>query len=143
MPEVAAKRSQTGESSRRITGACFNPTWSPDGKQLACATEAVAFTPTSRGRMSSLLVVDVDSGAERRLLENDAVQPDWSPNGYRVAYWGMVGESAQRDLFTIDPNAEKPVETVVRVPNMTSRAFFTPTHRNQGDLYDRRNVWGG
>ncbi|HEX2059386.1 MAG TPA: protein kinase [Thermoanaerobaculia bacterium] len=107
----------TGESARRITGSCFDPSWSPDGKQLACATEAVAFTPTSRGRMSSLLVVDVDSGAERRLLESDAVQPDWSPNGHRIAYWSISGDAAQRDIWTIDPRAKDPRQSIVRVTN--------------------------
>ncbi len=46
-------------------------------------------------------------------------------------------------VLTSDNYARMVVETVVRVPNMTSRAFFTPTHRNESDLYDRRNVWGG
>jgi serine/threonine protein kinase/Tol biopolymer transport system component len=107
----------TGESSRRITESCFNPTWSPDGKQLACAAEAVTFTPTSRGRMSSLYVVDVASGTQRRLLESDAVQPAWSPNGHRIAYWSIAGDGAQRDIWTIDPHAKDPRQSIVRVTN--------------------------
>jgi Tol biopolymer transport system component len=105
----------TGESSRRIADSCFNPSWSPDGKQLVCGGESVGFTPTSRGTMSSLTVIDVQTGARTKLLDKDGVQPSWSPHGNRIAYWGMVGESAQRDLWTIDPHAKDPKQSVVRV----------------------------
>jgi serine/threonine protein kinase/Tol biopolymer transport system component len=105
----------TGESSRRVTPSCFNPSWSPDAKQIVCGTEPISFTPTSRGQLSELWTVTVATGERKLLLPSDGVQPNWSPNGHRVAYWGIVGESAQRDLFTIDPKAEKPSETIVRV----------------------------
>jgi tricorn protease len=105
----------TGESARRITAGCFNPSWSPDSARIVCGTEPVNFTPTSRGTMSSLWILDVKSGAKRRLLEHDGVQPSWSPHGHRIAYWGMAGESAQRDLWTIDPDAVDPSKTIVRV----------------------------
>jgi Tol biopolymer transport system component len=107
----------TGESSRRVTGSCFNPSWSPDGKQLVCGAESVNFTPTSRGMMSSLWIVDVQSGKRQLLLDRDGVQPSWSPHGQRIAYWGIVGESAQRDLWTIDPRAKDPRKSIVRVTN--------------------------
>jgi Tol biopolymer transport system component len=107
----------TGESARRIAADCFNPSWSPDGKQIVCGTESVGFTPTSRGSMSALWIVDVQSGTRRKLLDRDGVQPSWSPNGNRIAYWGIVGESAQRDLWTIDPHAKDPRASIVRVTN--------------------------
>jgi eukaryotic-like serine/threonine-protein kinase len=107
----------TGESARRVAAECFNPSWSHDGKSLVCASEGVGFTPTSRGSWSGLSIVDVQSGAKRKLLERDGVQPAWSPNGRRIAYWGIVGESAQRDLWTIDPHAKNPASTIVRVTN--------------------------
>jgi serine/threonine protein kinase/dipeptidyl aminopeptidase/acylaminoacyl peptidase len=105
----------TGESARRLTGSCYNPSWSPDGKQIVCATETTNFTPTSRGQLSELWTVNAATGERKLLLSSDGVQPSWSPNGYRIAYWGIVGESAQRDLFTIDPAAEDPAKSVVRV----------------------------
>jgi serine/threonine protein kinase/Tol biopolymer transport system component len=107
----------TGESARRVIDACFNPSWSHDGKELVCGTESVGFTPTSRGTMSSLWIVDVQSGVRRLLLARDGVQPSWSPNGHRIAYWGIVGESAQRDLWTIAPGAKDRKKAIVRVTN--------------------------
>jgi type IV pilus assembly protein PilW len=35
------------------------------------------------------------------------------------------------------------VETLVQVPNMTARAFFTPALRSPLNPADRRNAWGG
>ncbi|HUR80570.1 MAG TPA: protein kinase [Thermoanaerobaculia bacterium] len=105
----------TGESARRLTPSCFNPSWSPDATQLVCGTELIAFTPTSRGQLSELWTVNVSTGERKLILPSDGVQPNWSPHGYRIAYWGIVGESAQRDLFTIDPSAADPSKTVVRV----------------------------
>ena len=105
----------TGESARRLTPYCYNPSWSPDAKQIVCGSESIGFTPTSRGQLSELWTVNASTGARKLLLPSDGVQPNWSPNGHRIAYWGIVGESAQRDIFTVDPTAEKPAETVVRV----------------------------
>jgi len=105
----------TGESARRISGSCFNPSWSPDGKRIVCATETTNFTPTARGQLSELWTVDTSTGERKLLLSTDGVQPAWSPNGHRIAYWNVTGQAAQRDLWTIDPDAEDPVKSIVRV----------------------------
>jgi serine/threonine protein kinase len=109
----------TGEAARRITGSCFNPSWSPDSKRFVCGTESITFTPTSRGQRSELWVVNVETGQRQILLQQDGVQPSWSPKGNRIAYWGMAGESAQRDIWTIDPSAKEPEKSVVRVTDDT------------------------
>jgi Tol biopolymer transport system component len=107
----------TGEAARRITTSCFNPAWSPDSKKLACGSESVNYTPTSRGQLSELWMIDAQTGERKLLLAADGVQPSWSPHGHRIAYWGMDGESAQRDIWTIDPNAPDPSKTITRVTN--------------------------
>ncbi|QDF02898.1 PilW family protein [Myxococcus xanthus] len=54
-----------------------------------------------------------------------------------------------RKLFNADPvNPEDmffrtTVETSLRIPNMTSRAFFIPELRSEGVAGDIKNVWGG
>ena len=88
----------TGESVRRITSAGFDPRWSPDGRMLAYATEAVR-DPYSRSAVSELWTVDIASGATTRLVTGDAVQPAWSPAGRRIAFWANTG--GQRDIWTV------------------------------------------
>ncbi|WP_426749358.1 prepilin-type N-terminal cleavage/methylation domain-containing protein [Myxococcus sp. Y35] len=57
--------------------------------------------------------------------------------------------SQARKLFNAEPVADEDtffrttVETSVRIPNMTSRAFFIPELRSPGVAGDIKNVWGG
>ncbi len=88
----------TGESARRITGAGYDPDWSPDGRFIAYAMEAVA-DPYSRSNYSELWKVEVATGKTTRLYAVDAVQPAWSPDGTRIAFWANT--SGQRDIWTI------------------------------------------
>jgi Tol biopolymer transport system component len=117
----------TGESVRRLTDFGYNPSWSPDGTRIAVATERVELQPRRRDlRSSELWVIDVRTGAKRPLAQariggrdfgngSDAVQPSWSPNGKRIAFWGLADSVGNREIWTIDPDAPKPKESVVRV----------------------------
>jgi len=96
----------TGESVRRVTDLGFNPAWSPDGRQLAFANEAVG-DPYSRAIESELWKVDLRDGAPTRLTETDAVQPAWSPDGGRIAFWSNTG--GQRDVWTVDAAGGEPL----------------------------------
>jgi len=89
----------TGESPRRLTDFGYNPAFSPNGRELLVCTEGIT-QPFSRNVTSALWAVDVKSGSKRELFEGDAVQPNWSPAGHRVAYWTIV-QGGQRDIFTI------------------------------------------
>ena len=89
----------TGESVRRISSFGFNPAFAPDGKQVVCATERLD-DPKHRWSLSTLWVIDVASGRKRQLTTTDAVQPQWSPHGLRIAYW-MMSPAGQRDIWTV------------------------------------------
>ena len=61
-------------------GEIFNPTWSPDGKQIAFSAQV--------GGVTDLFVYDLASGDLRRLT-NDAyadLEPAWSPDGSLLAF---------------------------------------------------------
>jgi Tol biopolymer transport system component len=109
----------TGESVRRLTDFGFNPAWSPDGSEIAVATQPIELQPQARPASSSIVVINVRTGARREIvgMAHDGAQPSWSPHGDRIAFWAVVGGGGQRDLFTVDPHAADPAKTIVRVTN--------------------------
>ena len=99
----------TGESVRRLTDFGFNPTWSHDGTKVLFATEGIGPNPYARNSVSSLWTVDVATQEPNKIFDGDAVQPVWSPNGHRIAYWGLPPTGAQRDIWTISAAGGDPV----------------------------------
>jgi serine/threonine protein kinase len=96
----------TGESVRRVTDSGFDPAWSPDGKQIAFATEEIG-EPASRLGDSTLYIVASAGGSPRKVVNGDAVQPSFSPSGQRIVYWSNIG--GQRDIYTVDAAGGTPV----------------------------------
>jgi Tol biopolymer transport system component len=93
----------TGESRRRVADFGYDPSWSPDGRSIAVASEPT-LNPLSRNAESTLSVIDVASGGKRLLLDQDAMQPAWSPDGRRIAFWnlrGGPGGTGRRDIWTV------------------------------------------
>jgi Tol biopolymer transport system component/serine/threonine protein kinase len=99
----------TGESVRRVSDSGFQPSWSPDGKEIVFGTQ-IGLYPFARGGISELWTVNVDTGKKRKIFQGDAVQPAWSPNGRWIAYWGIPSGGATRDLWTIDSNGGSPIQ---------------------------------
>ncbi|MEW6126896.1 MAG: protein kinase [Acidobacteriota bacterium] len=99
---------ETGESVKQLTNFGYNPSWSPDSKAIVCAEEAITI-PSGREKIPSRLwVVSVATGESRILSEGDAVQPNWSPNGKRIAY-GVT----RQGIWTMRPDGSdaKPILT--------------------------------
>jgi Tol biopolymer transport system component len=104
----------TGESPKRVADFGFGPTWSPDGKEVLLSTQGDRY-PFSRASFGELWAVRLITGEKRLVTRHDAVQPSWSPHGQRIAFWGLKGETAQRDLWTVAADgseAEKPPVTL-------------------------------
>jgi Tol biopolymer transport system component len=108
----------TGENVRRLTDFGFNPAWSPDGKQIAISSESVTH-PYARIGYADLWIVDAATGQKRIVLSGkeraehgggDATQPSWSPHGYRIAYWGLRGDTGWRDVWTVPAGGGPPVD---------------------------------
>jgi Tol biopolymer transport system component len=133
-----------GGTPRGFLGDGANtPAWSPDGTRVLLPTEGVDLHPHVRPAVSELWLVETRTGARRPLVqariggpdfgrESDGVQPSWSPNGKRIAFWGLSTGFAQRDLWTIDPDAPQPKQTVVRVtsgPDLEWNPVWSPDGR--------------
>jgi Tol biopolymer transport system component len=82
------------------------PTWSPDGGQIAYIQGPGV--PTGQpSRPGSLFVMDADGGNVRRLTRGDAdVDPAWSRDGKEIAYGHCFGIESPTlctlDLFVMD-----------------------------------------
>jgi Tol biopolymer transport system component len=130
----------TGESVRRITDVGFDPAWSPDGKQIAFATEEV-HDPASRQGDSSLYVVDATGGTPRMIVDRDAVQPFWSPSGQRIVYWTNTG--GQRDIYSVAAAGGAPVP-VTRDPALDWSPVWSPDGKYiyfSSDRGGAMNLW--
>jgi Tol biopolymer transport system component len=90
----------TGESVRRVTDIGFDPDWSPDGREIVVSTEAVP-RPNARSGVSEIWAVEVASGKRRLVFAGDGVEPRWSPNGHRIAFWGLPRGTSVRDIWTV------------------------------------------
>ncbi|MEO8054090.1 MAG: protein kinase [Acidobacteriota bacterium] len=98
-----------GESVRRVTDGGFGPEWTPDGKEIVYSEEA-ALSPLARGRRARIWAAEVATGKKRTIFGPDAIEPAVSPHGLRVAFWGLAGDTAQRDIGTVPLAGLKPGE---------------------------------
>ncbi len=92
----------SGENVRLVVAGCHHPSWSPDGREIVCSTAGHEEAPTARNTWpSALWIANVDTGDKRFLCENDAMQPSWSPNGNRIAFWFMPPSAGRSAIATI------------------------------------------
>ena len=85
-----------------------SPAWSPDGKEIVYATECFT-SPLGRMSTSELWIVQVPGGESRRVYAGDAVQARFSPDGQRLAFWGLPEGSGERDVWTLGLDGGDPV----------------------------------
>ncbi len=149
---------RAGEGLRRVTPdgvkATFNPAWSPDGTEIAYSTEDVQLTPLNWEGEAGLWVVNVSTGAQRKLEVDRAVQASWSPHGHRIAYTARprraaaeanTSSSATRvlDIWTVPARGGQPVQ-VTNHPKSDWSPAWSPDGRYLYFVSDRggsMNLW--
>ncbi|HEX9705412.1 MAG TPA: BamA/TamA family outer membrane protein [Gemmatimonadales bacterium] len=83
-PALTIIDAETGQVEREASfpelGEIFNPTWSPDGRQVAFSAQT--------GGHTDLFIYDVESRQLRRVTEDAYadLQPAWSPDGRQIAF---------------------------------------------------------
>jgi serine/threonine protein kinase len=92
----------SGESVRRLSdvGGYFHPAWSPDSKEVIYTEENVQNPRDRAVRPRKVWSVNVATLERRVISMEDISQPQWSPNGYRLAYWTTT-KGGQRDIWTM------------------------------------------
>lgn len=70
-----------------------DPTWSPDGKKLA-------YTRISNPWIYNISVLDIASGTDTAISDQNGSEPAWSPDGKSLAFVRQNG--TDRDLYTVD-----------------------------------------
>ncbi len=101
-----------GESVRRVTTEGYGPVFTPDNKEIVFAEEPAGYPLARGGNRSRIWAVEIASEKKRMIFGPDAMEPAVSPHGLRVAFWGLVGRTAQRDVWTVPlrpKEGEKPV----------------------------------
>jgi Tol biopolymer transport system component len=98
-----------GESPVRVCDFGYSPSWSPDGAQILVGTEKIP-QPSTRPTKSQLWSIDVKSGQRQRISEGDALQPTFSPNQKRIAFWSRPDRYGQREhIWTVPAAGGEPV----------------------------------
>ena len=100
---------ETGENARRVSEIGYHPSWSPDGKQIVVSDKSSDVATSHTIPNSSLWIIDIAAGEKKQLdTKGDAVQPSWSPNGKRIAYW-FIKEGNPGEIATIPASGGEPV----------------------------------
>lgn len=116
----------SGENVRLVVEGCHHPAWSPDGNEIVCSTAGHEEAPTTRNTWpSALWIANVETGNKRLLSENDAMQPSWSPNGKRIAFWFMPPSAGRSDIGTISRNGGE-IEVITKDASTNWNPVWSP-----------------
>lgn len=98
-----------GTNVIKLTNFGYNPAWSHDGRAVVFSRASIEDVSSRAASRSALYAIDVKTEKMREITEGDAVQPGYSPQGHRIAYWAMHN-GGQRDIWTIPARGGEPVQ---------------------------------
>jgi len=93
-----------------------NVNWSPDGARIVFASTAAGITgPLGVSRVPSDIYLARGDGSEARRLTLDGgynAEPDWSPDGGRIAFTSDLGGTFQVWMMGSDGSGQRPLTSV-------------------------------
>lgn len=108
----------TGESPRRLSDFGYNPSWSPNGREILVASESITRPEDRMVTGSQIYSIQYPTGEKRLLFNGDAVQAQWSPSGERIAFWS-IDAMGGRHIYTIPAkNLDVTNPVAIRVTNV-------------------------
>jgi len=116
---------ETGENVRRLADFGFHPSWSPDGRQIVVSDRPADVATGHSVANSSLWIINVETGDKKKLdTKGDAIQPSWSPNGKRIAYW-FIEDGKLGEIATIPAVGGEP-KIIAQSPSMDWNPVWSP-----------------
>ena len=90
-----------GSNQKRIADHGLDPTWSPDGHQIAFASK--------RDGIFQIYAMNADGSNTRRLTKHNAEDsnPAWAPDGASIVFISATGDD-RRGLFLMGADGSKP-----------------------------------
>ncbi len=102
----------TGESPRRLTDVGVGPRWSPGGGEIVYTIKG------AEASAAEIWIVDVATGAKRKVYDGNGIDPTWSPGGKRIAFHQRpLGDAlGQRESLSTIPVAGGTPREVLEIP---------------------------
>jgi TolB protein len=101
------------------------PEYSPDGK-------TIAFDSFNRGGVQAAVYLMDSHGTNVRRITPTALQaldPDWSPDGTRIAFWSNCCNPQHSEIWTVRPDGSG----LVQLTFPGAEHDFTPSYAPEGD----------
>lgn len=117
-------RPSDGKALRRLTqdaGLNTSPTWSPNGKQIAFASDR-------NTQENGIYVMNANGSAQTDIATLDGADshsPSWSPNGRQIVFVRDLGDAAGEDLYVMNANGSD-VHRIVSAPGFDNLPAWSP-----------------
>jgi Tol biopolymer transport system component len=108
-----------------------SPHWSPDGRRIAFDARP--------GARAQVFVIDADGGPPQALTSGteNAVTPQWSPDGQWVYYMRIADDGGLTDIWKVRPSGGVPVRVTaggqwMAFPSADGRTLYYGKRQQQG-----------